>query len=58
MFQTITPSAIISTATPFANQVGTIVLIVVGFGVTLILANWVAAKFRGGGGAKRKRRKK
>ncbi|MDP2325830.1 MAG: hypothetical protein Q8N51_17640 [Gammaproteobacteria bacterium] len=46
MWANITPAAIITNAATFAGEISTVVLIVVGFGVTLILANWVAAKFR------------
>jgi len=47
MFAGITVSTIIAQATLFADELATILLIVIGFGLFLSLANWVIAKFRG-----------
>jgi hypothetical protein len=46
MFDTLTASSIISTATTFSAEIIGPLLIVIGFGVAIFLANWVAAKFR------------
>lgn len=44
MFDGITVSAIVTEATTFAGSLEGVILIVVGFGVMLALANWVIAK--------------
>jgi uncharacterized membrane protein YdbT with pleckstrin-like domain len=46
MFDAITPAAIIADATTFVATISPIVLVVIGFGVALLLANWVVSKFR------------
>jgi hypothetical protein len=45
MFTGITTSAILDSATTWAAELGPILLIVVGFGVAVFIANWVARKF-------------
>ena len=47
MFDGITVANIVAEATTFATAISGVVLIVVGFGLMLTLANWVVAKFRG-----------
>jgi hypothetical protein len=46
MFSGITVAAIVEQATTFASQISNVLLIVVGFGVMLTLANWVIRKLR------------
>ena len=48
MYSGITAASIILAATTFASEVSGIVLVVLGFGVALILGNWIVAKFRRG----------
>jgi hypothetical protein len=47
VFSGLTASAILGEASTFGGEIQTVVLLVVGFAVCLILANWVVAKFRG-----------
>lgn len=49
MFDGITVSAIIAEATTFASELRDILLIVIGFGMFVALANWVVAKFKNRG---------
>lgn len=46
MFSGLTVAAIVAEATVFATSINGVVLIVIGFGVVLTLANWAIAKFR------------
>jgi len=46
MWSGITPTTILADASTFAGEIDTIVLVVAGFGVALLLANWIVAKFR------------
>ena len=46
MFDSITVAAIVGEATSFISEIYPIVLVVIGFIVTLKLANWAVAKFR------------
>ena len=46
MFDAITTSGIVAEATTFVQAIYPVVLIVIGFGLALTLANWVVAKFR------------
>jgi len=48
MFDALTPTLIIGQATTFAAAIVTPLEVVVGFAITLILANWVVAKFHRG----------
>ena len=55
MFASITATGVVAAATSWVGEVYPIVLIVIGFGVAMLLANWVVAKFRRGGGKKRRK---
>jgi hypothetical protein len=57
MFDSITATGVVGAAGSWASNLVPIVLVVVGFGIALLLANWVVAKFRRGRAGGRKRRK-
>jgi hypothetical protein len=56
MFDSITATSVVAAATSWATELYPIVLLVIGLGLFLALANWVIAKIvrRGGGGSRRR----
>jgi len=50
MFESITATGVIAAAGDWSGELTTILLIVIGFGMFLTLANWVIRKFRAGRG--------
>jgi hypothetical protein len=57
MFASVTATGVVAAATSWASNLVPVVLVVIGFGVALLLANWVVAKFRSSRAGGRKRRK-
>jgi len=55
MFDSLTATGTVGTAATFAASILVPLEVVIGFAVTLILASWVVAKFRGGRGRRRRR---
>jgi membrane protein implicated in regulation of membrane protease activity len=55
MFGSLTATGVVAAATSWAAELITPLLIVIGFAVAIILANWVAARFRRRGGKRRRR---
>jgi hypothetical protein len=54
MFSSLTTTGAINAAGDWAAELGPILLVVVGFGVAIFIANWIYRKFKSG----RVRRKK
>ena len=47
MFDSITSTGVVTYAGQWIGEIYPVILVVIGFGVTLVLANWAVAKFRG-----------
>ena len=56
MFSSVTATGALVAAGAWMGQIYPVILIVIGFGLTLTLANWVVAKFRKRGGGRRKKK--
>jgi hypothetical protein len=56
MFSSITATGVVAAAGGWVTPLTGIVLIVLGLLVTFTLLNWVVAKFRSGGGRKKRRK--
>ena len=55
MWESVTATGVLAAATSWGSEVSSIVLVVIGFAVMLILANWVVRKFRSRGGRRRRK---
>lgn len=55
MFESITATGVVAAAGDWAGELTSILLIVIGFGMFLALANWVIRKFKARGGRRRKK---